>query len=316
MDLYASHAHPHGYGGGPAFYVSDYLGADPIDFGSAIDTIEVQICNDGGFQPTLSPETDKPKPPSCRFMRKRRKLIITWPGSHHNINEVTPLPEKHLTRDIFQRGVNEIYDALSWAFSKRLKPTDDFDTSACLDWVDSARNIDFPTDLELQIEVSRRGKKMRTRWRKAALDRVCNIDWTRYNPDAAYFLPDPWFWSETDERAPHGNPVGAAILANWDHYAQLNAKEAFNATGLPEWSKDATILGRQNTVRAHIAFIIAHLKFTATCPSDIARAAETCLQSEKDSSNSPWAQHYKGLPASALDEFLHILEPWKNDSRK
>ncbi len=310
MELLASHNHPRGYGGGPASFVTDYLGADPVNFGCALDVIEVSICNEGENAPKPWTGFEMPDRPTCRFLRKRKKLAVTWPGTRHSADEVDQLYLTNLTRSTFRRGAEELHDAMSWAFAQRLKPSDAFDVAACLDWVASTLQVSFDSDQKLQAVVEKHGRKKRTRLRKAELDRSMTIDWTRYHPGAAYHLPDPWYWDESDERAPHGNAVGAAIISQWERFGLLDAEDAYRSTGLPEWAPEAGLSERKNAVRAHIALVIAHLKFSAFCPTDIASAAITCLKAEKAMPDSPWARRYKGLPVSALDHYLYILEPW------
>ncbi|MEL7151345.1 MAG: hypothetical protein AAGK71_11445, partial [Pseudomonadota bacterium] len=45
MELYASHHHVFGSGGGPVSFVADYLCAEAPSFGSAIEALFVEIQN-------------------------------------------------------------------------------------------------------------------------------------------------------------------------------------------------------------------------------------------------------------------------------
>lgn len=313
MELFASHILPGSQGGGPADCVATFLFDPAVNFGPALSQIRVTIFNDFRDPSLKRFPLTLPTAPSCRFLRKQGNLTITWLGKQDASSLSFGLTD--LTREEFLFHLDELHDAVAWAFSTKLSDSDSFDRSACLSWISSARGAIPDTDEELRATIRQRMRLRVARLRKTQLDKSVVVDWNRFDPDSAYTIHEPFYWLEDDPAAPHGSQIGAAVLARFHQYESLPADDAFQLMGVPDWSPDATVENRRAGIQAWIAIAIAHIKFRARCPKDIANRTLSVIELERQMPDSPWARRYKGIPVSALDHYLNILRPFLDDRR-
>ena len=204
-------------------------------------------------------------------------------------------------------------DALA-LLPKRIKSTDRFDVTRFL--IDAQRILADGATATTDWTALRQRANERRESLRAATDpwALLDIDWDVYHPSARRLLDDPWFWSGTDNSAPHGNDTGSDLLhefLRWDASNRSMSPLTFLADFLRSWQIEpiawheidpATVhsLLRDDpfTVeicnRAAIGLAFALVKVRGTCPNDIADMANTAIERQTialDGSTIPAATH-------------------------
>jgi uncharacterized protein YfeS len=223
------------FGGNTIFsLVGEYLESGLGDYGSAIRQLEVTVCFRGGRvrNPSLQRSFDVfhseflPNLPLVKFLRKRNRIDIRYETT---VADATFL-ERYgfLSPELFNAALHEVAEKLH-LMDPRLKATDDFDRTRFfndLNCLVSQSPTHDPDLKALKIKVEQQKKA-----RLAAMDpwERLDIDWDEYHPAARKLLNDPFFWSATDDSAPHGNDTGADLLADFKKRNRLHSDEPAHA---------------------------------------------------------------------------------------
>ena len=160
------------------------------------------------------------------------------------------------------------------AHPPKLKPRE-FDWARFVAWVKSRQSILPRSDADLQrfitelIHEETVVDATRDPW-----DQL-DIDWAKYHPAARRLLDEPYFWSSTDEFAPHGNDAGSDVLASFERWRQRNKPKVYSRTLLEGFLKRWGLGSDPNNLDDHdqkelidvvIGFAFAHIKLTGGCP--------------------------------------------------
>jgi len=210
------------YGANSTFsLIGEYLTSGLGDYGGAIREITITACFRGGE--VRLPERYKefhlnvlPSLPQVKFRRKRGEIDIKY---ETRVGDATFL-ERHgwLSVDFVRAAAVEVAGALD-LIGARLKKSDDFDLGRLKKDVagllaqlpstdEEVRSLDRKLDEEKKARRAAMGP-----WERLG------IHWDDYHPKARTILNDPFFWSEIDDNAPHGNDTGSDLLAEfrkWD----------------------------------------------------------------------------------------------------
>ena len=282
------------YGGGPASFVGSLLDAENADFGAGIDLIELDLHHPGrvskrcvleAARKTGMPAVFHEFDPlvgdlSVRFEKKKKRLKITFIAKHTEPDQAFGCFRNEITRDLFFLGFDDVILAMEWGLQKRVRKSDGFDVHACLDWLRSMRQIEFPSDVALRTALQKARSVYEARQAvKDPWDQL-DLDWDAFHPDARFLLDDPGDWSNTDDFSPHGNDTGADIFAEWADYDRVEISEAARIFGIPPYEDDQPDYLWKTWVELHLALAFGHIKMSGTCPSEIAEATRDVLAQE------------------------------------
>lgn len=316
------------HGAGLATSIGELLSEDPPDFGEGLECIDLTMLHNGrvntgaeGFMrqigidwlPTsfVSSASDFPPlndPPRLRFERKRRRLSIDWVSERVLPDEVCGYFLKTLTTDFYERVFDDVIDALAWGFAERIKPSDQFDTEACLAWVRDIRGQKFESDKMLRARLERANAISKARY--AAMDpwEKLDIDWSKYASNARDILDEPRDWFQGDEFSPHGNDTGADILAEWHVFRDLTPDTA-------TWQLEMEVPTGPNDefawwhwVEVHLALAFGHIKKSGTCPKALRDGTLSVLQSERSAAESRRDWPYREAWLERIDRYVDILK--------
>lgn len=125
-----------------------------------------------------------------------------------------------------------------------------------------------------------------------------DIDWSQYHPDAKRLLDAPFYWSEIDDDAPHGNDTGSDLFAAFKRWNKRNPAAQYNDYVdrlLKRWGLTGTGVRDQlgddhlDQIRqdADIALAFGAIKLRGLCEMSVAlvaiRAVEQRIERLKDS---------------------------------
>ncbi|WP_298297187.1 hypothetical protein [uncultured Litoreibacter sp.] len=172
---------------------------------------------------------------------------------------------------------DDVVDALTYG-TGTLKPSDDFDRSSFLDFLQRQRALDRGTPDDIRRAVDMAHELQVKRWEARDPWDKLDIDWDEMHPNARDILDDPQDWSFSDDFSPHGNDTGADIFADWTVYQNLTPEEAACEIGWgPEFDLKSDLCWK-DWVEINLALPFAHIKKTGTCPPDLAAKARTVLR--------------------------------------
>jgi uncharacterized protein YfeS len=134
---------------------------------------------------------------------------------------------------------------------------------------------ELPTTLE-GIEAAEAACHAAAKARIEAMDPWArlDIDWRAFHPDARKLLPEPFFWSGSDDFAPHGNDEGSDVFAEM---RKLPRKAAFTENTFASLAgrfehasqdeiADADDLGQTRYLDFVVAVAFGHIKLKGFCP--------------------------------------------------
>lgn len=215
------------YGGNKHFQiVADLLEEGTGTYGSAINEVEFTVCfyPESLPEPTLETMQEDYKQfllalPKQRFLRKKQVFEIQYASqlSEGDYQEYYGPPRVEHIRAAFAELATHLE-----LIEERLTSKDDFDFPAfrreCGDVLSA-----MPTEVE-ELEAV---KARCARRRKAIYEAMDpwereDIDWKKFHPNAKSLLNDVFFWSLTNDFAPHGNDTGADLLADFKKWNKKN----------------------------------------------------------------------------------------------
>jgi uncharacterized protein YfeS len=218
------------FGGNKHFgLIGKSLTRDLGSFGDAVEEIDVTAFFDpiGPPRRTLEQSYEDykknlPNLPKIRFYKTKRRLVIEYRSSlsedeyQWNYGPSTP--------ELILKASNELQEILRLGDAK-LKGTG-FDTRRFHEEV-AALVERLPSATE-GLEALR---KELEQWRQDRIRQtdpwdLLDIDWKKYHPRARELLNDVFFWSLSDDFAPHGNDTGADLLADFRKWNKRNPQES------------------------------------------------------------------------------------------
>lgn len=179
------------------------------------------------------------------------------------------LSRKRADVDAMFRVFEEVVEAMV-ASPPKLKPIA-FDWAAFVAWFASLK-AELPTTpdgIEAALAAGHAAAKARFEdtdpWARL------EIDWKAFHPDARKLLPEPFYWSDSDDFAPHGNDEGFDVLAEMrrlPHKANFT-EETFSS--LADHFDHAAGDDAENFDQArYLDFVVAvafgHIKLKGFCP--------------------------------------------------
>lgn len=260
--------------------------------------------------------------PTVRFRRAARAIDIEFRSDAFSASDPCRLAD---STDC-QHAAAEVLDALALV-RDRVKSGDAFDADRFLD--DVARILAIGARKTLDwAEVHRRATARRASVRAAADPwDLLDIDWDAYHPSARRLLDDPWFWSESDSLAPHGNDTGSDLLneyLRWTEPDQSRSPTAFLDEVMASWqitpidwleTDPATVrsllrvepIAVETCNQAAIALAFALVKVHGTCPSDIVTMASAAIDRQTIALEDSSASSAQTIHQDSLDRMRATL---------
>ncbi|WP_146430954.1 hypothetical protein [Blastopirellula retiformator] len=266
------------------------------DYGPAIDELDLLTwlpSRTRMFRPTLERSFDEfhkeiKTLPRMTFRRKSNRFELSFPSSRFFAGDQRQDPAAQMLND----AAAEVAQFLP-LIKKRLKKTDDFDVVRFLE--DANRLLCEglgSVDEWRQIE-QESNEKRRAELAKMSPWELLDIDWDDYHPSAREILDDPFYWSCTDDTAPHGNDTGADLLHSflkWNKRNRTTDPLRFLDRLLDEWGFqpiDWTVtdpamvnamgssdpIGLDVANESIIALAFAVVKLRGKCPPEIVELA-------------------------------------------
>ena len=255
-----------------------YLQASLPDLGDAIEEVDVTVCFRNGRQPRPSLEASHARHaefvqtlPQSRFLRKKRKLTLTYLSELGDDRLVTDFNPPVL--DLFRRATTELVGQIGRALDHALKSSDNFDRGRFRAVLDD-KLARLPTTEEAFAAVRQEIKADKIK-RRDAMDewQRLGIDWDEFHPFARKILDAPFFWSCANDDAPHGNDTGADLLASyreWRPHRRTLSADVFLARLFSEWGMPLPVnegdpITRSVYEEAAVALPFAQLKVDGAC---------------------------------------------------
>jgi uncharacterized protein YfeS len=292
------------FGGNKHFgLIGEFLTRELGTFGDAVEQIDVTAFFDpiGPPRRTLEQSYDEykrnlPNLPRMRFFKTKRRLVIEY----HSLLSEDDYQWNYgpSTPELISKASRELQEALRLCDVK-LKG-DSFDTprfhSEVADLIGR-----LPPSTE-GLEALRNELKV---WRQELIRQtdpweLLEIDWKKFHPAARELLNDVFFWSLSDDFAPHGNDTGADLLADFRKWNKRHPKEPAHrmvSQLMKTWGfqvldphevDQAAMLRRDQELphdsrvldQALIAVAFAAIKLRGTCDPETGRAALSAVRRE------------------------------------
>lgn len=205
------------------------------------------------------------------------------------------------------RLFDEVADVLA-AHPPKIKASA-FDWHGFVGWFKSLRT-DLPDTLQ-GIEAAERSAHAAFKARIEATDPWArlDIDWRGFHPDARKLLPDPFYWSGSDDLAPHGNDEGSDVLAEMrkrprkaefteDTFAALADHFEHASEGdIANWAD----YERTRYLDFVVAVAFGHLKLKGCCPIWLRDKALIAMRREIATLEMLIERDKSGVPLSTWD---------------
>jgi uncharacterized protein YfeS len=213
------------YGGGSLSIVGDLLEHAAREHDVGVDSFEATACfrTERPAKPTLEDlharfHAELAKLPRIRWERKRRRLYVRY-GSGVGLAE--DVFERPASVALLQSAVKEL-SAVLHANADRLSRRQDLNIGAVIELLDSL--VEFMPETDEELVAFATGHAHLREAERAALPwwEQLGINWADYHPAARELLNDPFFWSEIDGHAPHGNDTGADLMSDFRSWRQAH----------------------------------------------------------------------------------------------
>ena len=299
------------YGASSVTGIGDLLSVEPLEFGPALTEIDLTITyplRAGVFQRrgwTAPPPA--PKPNLRRFHRTKAKLDIRFVSQRRTCKNAFSFTRESQSPEVFEMDFEDVVDALTYG-TQTLKPSDDFNRAAFLDFVRQQRAIDRGSDADIRAQLEQASALARARWDAIDPWEKLEIDWDDMHPEARAILDDPQDWSNGHDFAPHGNDTGADIFARWSDYKTLTADQAAAEIGWgPEFDLNNELCWK-DWVEINLALAFGHIKTSGICPTRIAIPALKVLRDDLQRAKTGKAWPHRCEYVSRLTRYCDILE--------
>ncbi|MEP1696932.1 MAG: hypothetical protein ABJJ69_10380 [Paracoccaceae bacterium] len=313
-------------GGGPIGEVSEFLGFQERDFGSALSDFEVTVYSNPDIRHSDEGVLAKLRGrgvriphevplPNVVYRRSEKKLRIKWQTQTLSEAEMEDWSAK-ASHPVFLRAVQDVYEALKWGLNARLTNKDDFDVSACLNWIKEAETQAPSNDSDLQSLLSVRSEQYLHLIRTKNFHKKFDIDWNAMHKNAAYLLYHPDLWNDTDARMPHGNVLGKGILENFVYYEMMSVDDILTSLGLGPYQTSTSYDDKVKALQVELAFIFAHIKKRGTVPVDLTDALIRKMNIEAKNRNSIWVHRSRHGVGSHFAWMCNYLEGFTSLKRR
>lgn len=304
-------------GGGPISYVADFIAYKEVDFGPAIQSLEVTVFSKpdstgGRLRGRDIRQPHDVKLPSVTYRKKGKKFQIKWQSQNLTEDEMLILCLPDMTTSVFIHAVQDVYDALEWGLNKRLSDRDEFDISGCLDWVKAAKTQAPSNDKDLRSVLSVRSEQYLHLIRTHDFHQRFDIDWSSMHEDAAHLLYHPELWNETDARMPHGNVLGKGILDNFTYYEHISIDEILSQLGLRSFEAATVYDDKVKALQVELAFVFAYVKKRGMVPEALADELIRRMMLEMKNKKSFWVYRSRHGTSSHFVWMYNYLEAFTN----
>ncbi|MGA7881769.1 MAG: hypothetical protein WCD63_12970 [Terrimicrobiaceae bacterium] len=270
--------------------IGDFLLKGARDFGDAIRelTVRLHFRDSGPPKKTLEQLLERHNSyrstlPKITYRKANGKVEIDIASELMDGRDWKPSPR--LSLPLFQRGVDEVIQALS-LLKKRLKDSDAFDLEAFLAHCEAARqrvpgSEDALQDLAAELKAANQAKRdAMSPWEKLG------IDWEDFHPRAQDILDHPFFWDRADDFSPNGNDTGADLLESYRDWLKRHADGQpirFLECLAKQWGYE-DIEGMDDEVRdeAVIGLAFADIKLRAICDQRARRLALEAIERQRN----------------------------------
>lgn len=227
--------------------------------------------------------------PTSRWEAKKSRLVVRYESSLGFAGEV--LNDRRVSVGLLRRALGELTSVIETLVPK-LRRKKGLDIVLFLQGLKEL-SADIPSSADDLVSFHE-GHSARRREQMATLpwDQRLEIDWADYHPDSRHLLDDPFFWSNTDDYAPHGNDTGADLLPDFRRWNTRNSDvdgwkfllQLFKSWGMQEEilqfrAKELSQYSKVDDIamtthdEAVIALAFAEIKIRGRCSSRIAAEA-------------------------------------------
>lgn len=225
-----------------------------------------------------------PQQVRARHRAKVGKLDIEYPSSLRERESFGRPGGIYAVAHVLPRALNELSEAVVEGLRSRPAIWKEIELSRLNEAIEKSK-ASLPADPDQILDYMRQLDAAR----KASLSAPASIDdldieWAQYHPAARTVLDAPFFWSEIDDDAPHGNDTGSDLLASFTRWNKRNpaaSYERYVDRLLSRWGLTLEkARGRLNETQldwirqeADIALAFGAIKLRGSCQEQDARAA-------------------------------------------
>jgi uncharacterized protein YfeS len=240
--------------------------------------------------------------PKRRIERQKRWLSLELRGDPR-LDYRDSVYLTNITREDVRIGAEMVRDALTYVQST-LKRADGVDLTAMIAAAASLAQRGWPSDEALR-ESCRRAYDL-DRARINAMDPWSTIDMHGFHPEARKVLDHPSDWSQSNDFSPHGNDVGADILASWSRLKNKSVSALAQYFEIDLESDDAEASMARIQMSQALAF--GHIKKSGSCPKDLALLALQILRTDAEKAAALVGPGHFAAWQAACSRYRSILE--------
>ena len=251
MKIYVSYRTYNSFGGHKSIsIVADILTMDKLDFGGAIDELEITLhfTQDGPPRKSLEQSyynfhENLKSLPKCTFYRKKKRLTLEIVGTFTTGLEIRKesKPPIVINPEWAESSLKDIIQNIIVIKSK-FKKSDDFRVSDFLNYLES-KLANFPSSVDelesIKETIEKRKKEIHDKlddWGKLG------VNWDDYHPSAKDIVSYPFMWNSSDDFAPNGNDTGADTLElfrKWNKRNKDKSPTIFFKKLMHDWEVEA-----------------------------------------------------------------------------
>jgi uncharacterized protein YfeS len=205
------------------------------------------------------------------------------------LSELDVFGADQATSDTFATAAREIVAGLE-DLPGRIKTGDDFDAPVFCAHLHSRLDVLPQTDAALDAVLAPLAEAALRRWEAMGDWDLLDVDWTLFAPGTRERFDDPFFFDPADDEAPHGNDIGADLLAAYLAerptdgltFLEMQMRDAgFESSNevaeTDDWERDAVV----------IATVFAELMVRGSTSPELTRLALEALARRDAETPSP-----------------------------
>lgn len=265
---------------------------EPTDL--AIEAIAF-LPHEGPPRPSLERSLEQhilrfPQQVRARYRAKAGKLNIDYPSSLRESESFGRPGGIYAVAQFLPKALDELSEAIIEGLRSKPAIWNKIEVSRLTEAVEQSK-ASLPRDPDQILDYMRQMDETRRASTKAAVSvDDLDIEWDQYHPTARKVLDAPFFWSEIDDDAPHGNDTGNDLLATFRRWNKRNpaaSYEGYVDRLLSRWGLTiAKTRGRMDEIQldwirqeADIALAFAAIKLRGGCDELAARVAISAIDS-------------------------------------
>lgn len=313
------------YGGHASIsIIGDLLEHATKDLACGVAIFEATVCFRTSRPPKHTLETrqtefhaELERLPRVRWEGKKRRLSLRY-ESHLGLAEQV-LDAGPPSRALLLSALDELATVLK-SCQRSLQRKPGLEAGSLVAMIESLNHLVRTTDIDLATFQRAHAERRRAAREVLPWWEQLEINWAEYHPAARELLDDPFFWSEADDFAPHGNDTGADLMRDFRTWRQHHRGSPpieflhlalhgwgfstdWQRASVEEWDASAELAIRTHD-EAVVALAFALIKLEGSCDGAVRTVALEAISRQIDPGV---AAHFGWTPSPDREEALGKL---------